>query len=318
MKYMIGVDLGGTNLKIGAVSPSGELLFRTDMPSDVEEGRDAVLKKILNAIEDTRHMIKGKRLAGIGIGIPGVIDIESGVVVQSPNISVWDGYNIKHALADKLSWPVYIENDSNAFTLGEAWVGAAAGVKNFCCLTLGTGVGGGIVLNGALWHGADGAAGEAGHITVEPDGAPCGCGSRGCLEQYISAKGLVRMAMQGKDDKLAASFIKGCGGIDGISAKAIADFARQGDPFCIRLFKRLAIYLGIGMADIVNLLNVEMIVIGGGLSNASDIFLESAKGEMLKRSLKMPGQRVKIVAARLGENGGIFGAAFIAAHRCGH
>ncbi|MBI3755678.1 MAG: ROK family protein [Deltaproteobacteria bacterium] len=270
------------------------------------------MKKILNAIEETRHSIKGKKLAGIGLGIPGIIAPETGTVIQSPNLTGWVNFNIKDVLADKLPWPLYVENDANAFALGEGWAGAAIGINNFCCLTLGTGVGSGIVLNGRLWRGVDGFAGEIGHIVVEPDGASCGCGSWGCLERYVSANGLVRMAEEGKDDRLAAPLLKSCGGVHGVSAKAIADFARHGDPFCIGLFKRLARYLGIGLADIVNLLNIEMIVIGGGLSNVSDLFLASAKEEMLKRSFKVPGRRVKVVAAKLGENGGILGAAFIA------
>lgn len=312
MRYFIGVDLGGTNLKVGAVSTKGEVLFRTEAPSDVKGGRDALLKKILNVIEETRHMVKGKRLSGIGLGVPGIVSPETGIVAQSPNLAGWVDFNIKDALAEKLSWPLYVENDANAFALGEGWTGAAVGIKNFCCLTLGTGVGGGIILNGSLWHGVDGFAGEIGHIVVEPDGVPCNCGSQGCLERYVSANGLVRMAQEGKDDILAAPLLKGCGGVDGLSAKAIADFARQGDPFCAGLFQKLARYLGIGLADIVNLLNIEMIVVGGGLSNASDLFLSAAREEMLKRSFKVPGHRVKVVPARLGDNGGIIGAAFIA------
>ena len=315
MKYVIGVDIGGTNLKVGAVSAAGELLFRTEVPSGVKEGKDATLKKILNTIEEVRHRIKGKRLAGIGMGVPGIIDMETGTIIQSPNLNGWAGFKIKDTLADKLAWPIYIENDANAFTLGEGWVGAASGIKNFCGLTLGTGVGGGIVLDGNMWRGVNGTAGEAGHITVEPDGVPCGCGAKGCLERYVSATGLVRMAREGKDDKIAGPLLNKCGGIDGISAMTIASLAREGDPFCMELFRRLARYLGIGMADIVNLLNIEMIVIGGGLSNASDLFLGLARDEMLKRSFKVAGQHVTVVSSKLGDDGGIIGAAFIALTR---
>lgn len=311
LQYVIGVDLGGTNLKVGAVSTKGEVFCSAEMPSDVKDGRPALLKKILNAIEETRHKVKGKRLSGICLGVPGIITPETGTVIQSPNLTGWVNFNIKNVLADKLAWPLYVENDANAFSLGEGWVGAAAGIRNFCCLTLGTGVGGGIVLNGNLWHGVDGFAGEIGHIVVEPDGVPCACGSWGCLERYASASALVRMAKEGKDDKSAVRLLKSCG-VDGLSAKAIAELARQGDLFCISLFKRLARYLGIGMAGVVNLLNIEMIVIGGGLSKASDLFLTSAREEMLKRSFKVPGQGVKVVPAKLGDNGGIIGAAYIA------
>ena len=312
LQYVIGVDLGGTNLKVGAVSTKGEVLSSAEMPSDVKDGRPALLKKILNAIEETRHKIKGKRLSGIGLGVPGIIAPETGTVIQSPNLTGWVNFNIKNALADKLAWPLYIENDANAFALGEGWVGAAAGIRNFCCLTLGTGVGGGIVLNGNLWHGVDGYAGEVGHVVVEPDGVPCACGSWGCLERYVSASALVRMAREGKDDKSAAPLLKSCGGVDGLSAKAIAELARQGDLFCIGLFMRLARYLGIGMDGVINLLDIEMLVIGGGLSKASDLFLASAREEMLKRSFKVPGHGVKVVPAKLGDNGGIIGAAYVA------
>ncbi len=313
MEYVIGVDLGGTNLKAGALTPDGEILFKKSSPSGINEGRDAAIKRILSIIEDVRFHVRGLRLAGIGFGVPGTVIFSEGTVVQSPNLPGWDGFNVRSELAARLPWPLFVDNDANLFALGEGWVGAAEGVKDFCCLTLGTGVGGGVVFGERLWRGVDGTAGEIGHLVVEPEGLPCNCGGRGCLEMYASATALVRMARDGSGDSACEPLLRRCdGSFNNITADVIADMARFGDMFCKGLFERLAGYLGIGMTDLVNLLNVEMVVIGGGLSQSSDLFLESARAEMLRRAFKVPAERVKVAPARLGKEGGMVGAAFMA------
>ncbi|MFQ5586869.1 MAG: ROK family protein [Thermodesulfobacteriota bacterium] len=296
--YVIGVDLGGTNLKIGALLSNGEVLYKKTVPSQVQGGRDGAVKTILNAVEDVRFHVRGKRLAGIGIGIAGAVMQQRGIVVQAPNLPGWTGFNIVEELSKTLPFPIVIDNDANVFTLGEGWRGAARESKNFCCLTLGTGIGGGLVLDGRLWLGVDGTAGEVGHIVVEPDGIQCECGGRGCLEMYASATALVRMAREeGEGEQLTAD--------------DIARLAREGDRRYRSLFSRLARYLGIGMTDLVNLLNIDMIVLGGGLAGSSDLFLDDAREEMLKRSFSVPGESVKVVPAELGSEGGMVGAAFL-------
>jgi glucokinase len=305
LNYVIGIDLGGTNLKIGAILADGEVLYRKRIPSGVEEGRDVTIKRLLYAVEEVRFHVKGKRLAGIGLGIAGAILVKKGVVVQAPNLPGWEDFNIKEELTEKLQWPLFIDNDANAFAIGEGWRGAARYSNNFCCITLGTGIGGGIVLNGELWHGIDGTAGEIGHMIVEPEGIPCNCGGNGCLEMYASARALVRMAKEGKNDMTEEI-------ADNITADDIARLARSGIPYYNQIFLRLAGYLGIGMADLVNLLNVEMIVIGGGLSKSCDLFLDTAREVMLRRSFKVAGERVKVLPAELGVDGGMLGSGFLA------
>ena len=231
--YVIGVDIGGTNLKIGALLPNGEVLYKMTTPSQVQEGRDSVINRIVNAIEEVERRAGELDLAGVGIGIAGAVNQRDGMVVQAPNLPGWEGFRVVEELSEVLSCPIVIDNDANVFTLGEGWRGAARESRNFCCLTLGTGVGGGLVLDGRLWYGVDGTAGEVGHIVVEPDGIPCDCGGRGCLEMYASATALVRMAREGGEG-------------EGITAAEIARRARGGDEQCRRLFSRMARYLGIG------------------------------------------------------------------------
>lgn len=305
MDYVIGIDLGGTNLKVGAVLAHGEVIFRKHMPSGVEEGRDGTIKRLLYAIEEVRFHVKGKRLAGIGIGIAGAISMKKGIVVQAPNLPGWEDFNIKEELSKKLQWPFFVDNDANVFALGEGWCGAARHSNNFICITLGTGIGGGIVLNGELWHGIDGTAGEIGHIIVEPEGIPCNCGGNGCLEMYASAKALVRIAKEGKSNKAEKI-------ADDITADEIAKLARAGVPYFKQIFLSQARYLGIGMADLVNILNIEMIVIGGGLSKSCDLFLDAAREVMVRRSFKIAGERVKVLPAELGGDGGMLGSGFLA------
>ncbi|MCP3678320.1 MAG: ROK family protein [Deltaproteobacteria bacterium] len=300
--YVIGVDIGGTNLKIGALLPNGEVLCKMTTPSQVHEGRDSVIKRILSAIEEVKCRAGELDLAGVGIGIAGAVNQRDGMVVQAPNLPGWEGFRVVEELSEVLSCPIVIDNDANVFTLGEGWRGAARESRNFCCLTLGTGVGGGLVLDGRLWYGVDGTAGEVGHIVVEPDGIQCDCGSRGCLEMYASATALVRMARE-----------KGEG--EGITADEIARRARGGDEQCRHLFFSLARYLGIAMTDLVNLLNLDMIVLGGGLSVSCDLFLDEARKEMLDRSFTVPGERVKVLPAELSSEGGMIGAAFLALQR---
>jgi len=297
--YVIGVDLGGTNLKAGALLSDGEILYRTATPSRVDEGRDSTVRTIIAAIEEVRSRVEGGRLAGVGIGIAGAVKQREGIVVQAPNLPGWEGFSIVGALSEAVPCPVFIDNDANLFTLGEGWSGAARESANFCCLTLGTGVGGGLVLDGKLWHGVDGTAGEVGHIVVEPDGIECPCGGRGCLEMYASATAIVRMAVE--------EGVKGT-----LTTDELARRAREGEEQCGALFSRAARYLGIGMTDLVNLLNIDMIVCGGGLAGSSDLFLDEARREMVERSFAIPGERVKVVTAELGSEGGMVGAAFLA------
>ncbi len=195
--YAIGVDLGGTNLRIAAVDESGKLLSKTELETGVALGREHVIDDLCRATEAMQAKYKGvSELCGIGVGVPGLIDSESGRLLESPNLPGWSNYDVKGDIERRLGTSVILENDANAAALGEQWLGAGRDFESMGMYTLGTGVGGGLVLNGKIWRGWNGMAGELGHCNVEPDGHPCKCGSHGCLEQYASATAVVRMARE--------------------------------------------------------------------------------------------------------------------------
>src|SRR6185437_1282406 len=196
-QFAIGVDLGGTNLRIAAVDASGKQLELITTNTEVKRGRDYVVGEICDAIRVLQEKFRGKyRFAGTGIGVPGIIDMESGTLHESPNLPGWENYPVRDEIERRLGATVILENDANAAALGEKWLGAARDVDDMCILTLGTGVGGGLVLRGRIWHGMNGMAGEFGHMTIDPDGPRCNCGNLGCIEQLASATAIMRMARE--------------------------------------------------------------------------------------------------------------------------
>jgi len=196
-KFSIGVDLGGTNLRIAAVDEQGKLVEKVTLGTKVSLGRDRVIDDMCDAIQRMSEKFKDSApLFGIGIGVPGIIDMQTGLLRESPNLPGWADYPVRAEIERRLKTIVILENDANVAALGEKWLGAAKDYSDVAMLTLGTGVGGGLVLGGAIWRGANGMAGEFGHTTVEPEGQLCGCGNRGCLEQYASATAVVRMARE--------------------------------------------------------------------------------------------------------------------------
>jgi glucokinase len=297
--YVIGIDLGGTNLRVGAVTQQGEILEKVETSSEVHKGRGRVVELLLDALKEVRKSLQGIQLSTVGLGIPGVINLAEGIVVQSPNFPDWIDFNLKACLEGNLDVPLWIENDANAAALGELWLGAGKEHKNFCCLTLGTGVGGGIIVDGKILHGADGMAGEIGHIVVDPEGPPCGCGSYGCLEVYASATGLIRMAV-GADLKTAPT------------AKDLHILAEKGNLEARRIFTQMGYYLGIGLTTLIQLLNVELIILGGGVVDSWDYFVPEAEKQIQKRAYKTLARRVKIRRALCGGDAGILGAAYVA------
>ena len=218
---------------------------------------------------------------------------------------------IRKMLSRRIRKPLYLENDANAAALGEKWMGAAKDVRDFCFITLGTGVGGGLVLDDKIWHGADGMAGEVGHMTIDPNGPPCGCGNRGCLEMYASAKALQRMVRQALSSGRRSRFFSEIRGKE-ISGDAIHRAARGGDRVSREAFARMGSALGIGIASLINLLNLEKVVFGGGLSAAWKFFSPTLRGEVKSRAFAAPARRVRIVRASAGEDAGVLGAAYIA------
>jgi glucokinase len=284
--FSIGVDLGGTNLRIAAVNQRGDLMEKVTLGTRVALGKDHVIGEMCDAIRVLAAKYRGAGvLQGIGIGVPGIIDLKTGMLRESPNLPGWAETPVRDEIERLLGTRVILENDANVAALGEKWLGAARDVQDMAMLTLGTGVGGGIVLQGRIWHGMTGMAGEFGHMTVEPEGPPCGCGNRGCVEQYASATAVVRMAKEAIASGRAPGLAKAANTDPEFSSKAIYNLAIQGDEEARKIFGRVGRALGICLANLVNAFNLNMYVIGGGASSAWEAFSPFIFEELRRRSL---------------------------------
>ncbi len=289
--FSIGVDLGGTNLRIAAVTRDGQLLEKITLGTKVILGRDQVINEMCDAIQrlSAQYRDTGK-LLGAGIGVPGIIDMATGMLRKSANLPGWEEYPVRAEIERRLrslskDARVVLENDANVAALGEQWLGAARGVPNVAVVTLGTGIGGGIVLDGKIWHGMNGMAGEFGHVTVEPEGHACGCGNRGCAEQYASASSIMRMAREAIATGDAQLLAAAASSDAEFGAKSIYNLALQGDEHARRIFRTFGRYLGILLADLINVLNLDMFVLGGGVSSAWDAYAPNMFEELRRRSL---------------------------------
>jgi glucokinase len=328
--FCIAVDLGGTNLRIAAVGTNGKILEKISLSTKVGSGPSQVIDAMCDAIlRLSRQCGNGGALIGAGIGIPGIIDLEAGVVRRSANLPEWAEFPVRHEIEMRLGTRIFLENDAKVHALGEQWMGAGHGVSNMAMITLGTGIGGAIVLDGKIFHGLNGMAGEFGHVTVEPEGIPCGCGNRGCAERYASATALVRMAREAIATGEAPELTKAASSEAEFSAKLIYDLALQGDEPARCIFRRFGRALGIMLADIINVLNLDMYVIGGGVASAWDAFAPSMFQEVRERSTiyaatappnelqEGENRRSKrgetiITRAVLGSDAGLYGAAKLA------
>jgi glucokinase len=318
--YSIAVDLGGTNLRIAAVSGEGKMLEKVTTGTEVQLGRDHVIREMCDAIQSlsTKHKSAGD-LAGIGIGVPGFIDMDTGTIMQSPNLPGWARFPVREEIERRLGTKVILENDANAAAMGEKWLGAGRNTDHMIMYTLGTGVGGGIVMNGRLWHGINGMAGELGHFNVEAEGHPCGCGSRGCLEQYASATAIVRMAHEELSSGNAPDLADTARGDVEFTSRGIYQLAVQGHPSAQKIYQRVGRALAIGIGGMVNALNLPMYVIGGGVASAWDAFAPTMFQELKVRSFIYsvtapdkvePGQKHTVVTiALMGSDAGLYGAA---------
>jgi len=273
-----------------------------------------VIRKLLGMLDDTLQQEKEARRkpVAVGIGAPGVIFVKRGIIVSSPNLPDWIQVPLKRIVSRKIDLPVVIENDANAAAFGEKWVGTGKGASSLICITLGTGVGGGIVLNGEVWHGEDGMAAELGHTTVNPDGPQCKCGNTGCLEVYASATGIVgevKRHLKREDSVLKKSFQ---GREDVFRSEDVFRAAKAGDMVCLRVIHQMGRYLGIGIASFVNIFNPDMIVLSGGVTAAWDDFIDIVEEEVHVRAFEVPRKRAVIRKAKLGDQAGVIGAAGVA------
>jgi glucokinase len=312
-RIYVGVDLGGTNIKVGICDEQGKLLQTYEGPTGVEDGPDAVLDRIAQYVKQTvsESPYAWEQVVGVGAGIAGFLDLAERVVVFSGNLK-WKNVAVGRELEERLGLPVRIDNDANVAALGEAWSGAGAGVQHLVCFTLGTGVGGGIIINGKIVQGFRGMAGELGHIKVVPDleAIQCGCGQMGCVETVSSATGIVRMATDAVERGEATSLSL----LEKITAKDVFDSAKDGDEVAIRIVKRAAYYLAKAMAATAVVLNPQRFIIGGGVSRAGDILFEEIRKVFVQNVPSVLADDVEIVPAQLGNDAGVVGAAGLNLH----
>ncbi|AKG37020.1 ROK family glucokinase [Paenibacillus durus] len=304
----VGVDLGGTAIKVGICDSEGHLLHTYEGPTGTEIGVDTVIdnieKYVRQIVADSPY--EWDQLAGVGAGVAGFTNIREGIIILAPNIGFRD-VPIRAILESRLNKPVKVDNDANVAALGEAWSGAGRGVDNCVCYTLGTGVGGGIIINGKVYQGFSGLAGELGHICVVPDleAIQCGCGKMGCLETVSSATGIIRMA----NDAVARGDRTTLSAVEKIAAKEVFDAAKAGDEVALRIVNRAAFYLGKSMAAVAAVLNPEVFIIGGGVSKAGEILFEEIRRVYAQVTPEPLQKDVKIISAQLGNDAGIVGAA---------
>ncbi len=312
---VIGFDIGGTNLRAALVDRDGGILYRYQMPSNASKGIDAVLGNLTAMIEE---IAESHKISGIGIGFPSIIDSQNGVLLEAPNIAGVKNYPIRKALVHKLNVdiPIEIENDANCAVLGEWWRGAGKDTRSMAMITLGTGVGGGLILDGSIWSGEGGTAGEIGHMTIDPEGPKCNCGNYGCLESYSSAtavKRLAREAAKNNSESLLSSMLADVE--DDEIPKYVLRAAEQGDKEAREIWRIFGRALGTAIANIVNLLNIEVIVVGGGVSKAHSMFWEHMVSEAKKRCLKSHTAKMGILKSALGEDAGVLGASYLVLKR---
>ena len=311
-KYIVGIDLGGTNIKSAIVSEEKKIVIKTSVPTPTQEGPKAIMDAMADVVHElmNKEGITRKDILAVGIGAPGPMNWQTGVVYSPPNLPGWHNVPLADEMCKRLEVPCYIENDANAACFGEYWLGAGQGCDCIAVLTLGTGVGGGIVVFKKLLRGIDGTAGELGHLKVQRDGRLCGCGSRGCLEAYASVTGMVRTAQEKIEQGEKTILMEMCNNnIQSITGKMIFEAVQKGDELAKEVFYETAVWLGLGIASIVNMLNPERVILCGGMIAAGDILFEPVRETVMKNAFEVPAKRCEIVPAGLGEDSGVFGCA---------
>lgn len=311
-KLILGIDIGGTSVKIGLIYEHGEVLTKWEVPTNLEDNGIHIASEVWESISGQlkEQKIDDSRLLGIGIGAPGFIDQESGVVYHAVNIG-WKNFELADHFKKLSGLPVFAGNDANVAALGENWKGAGNQAKNLIAVTLGTGVGGGIIANGFVLGGENGTAGEIGHITIEPDGYLCNCGRKGCLETITSATGIVRQGMdlikEHPESELAAYYEKN----KTLTAKDIFELASQGDALAEQVVEHTADVLGLAIANIAIIINPSKVLIGGGVSKAGDQLISRIEKYFNAYALKRISDACDIKVAELGNDAGMIGAAYL-------
>ncbi|HKV43648.1 MAG TPA: ROK family protein [bacterium] len=310
----LAVDLGGTKLLVGIVDRDGRVLARQRIATP-QGGPDAVAR----AIGDLARALSGANgmagTSGVGVAVPGPTDHDHGVIYDPPNLTGWGQQTaFGPILARTLGTPVFVENDANAAALGEAWVGAGQGVRDLIYITVSTGIGGGVILDGQLHRGADGTAGEFGHVIVEPQGPQCHCGNRGCLEALASGTAIARQAREAVARGARSTLQNLAAHPEEITAQSVADAALGGDPLAADLYRRAGTYVGTFLGNLLAILNPAMIIVGGGVSKTGDLLFQPLRAAIAARVYPKPALHVTVVPADLGDDVGIIGAAALVFH----
>jgi glucokinase len=313
--YVLGVDLGGTNSVVGAIPDDGgeDVGLRIE-DTPTAAGADAVVNTIVSMIEgviEEAITLKGAKredFVGVGIGAPGPLDRKNGVVIVAPNLG-WRDFPLRDAVADRVEIPATLDNDANCATLGEWWRGAAQGTRNVVGLTIGTGIGGGIVLDGQLYHGASDVAGEIGHTTIDSTGRYCRCGNYGCLEAYASGPAIALRAREALERDEASVLHRMVNeNLSTLTAATVYDAANNGDALALEVVRDTAKFLGTGVANLLNLLNPDVVVITGGVTRAGDRLFEPLRAEVKRRAFRPAVQACRIVPGKLAGTAGMVGA----------
>lgn len=305
--YVIGIDLGGTNLKAGIVDKSGKIHHRLSIKTNNHADPQTILNQIFELIDKIWAGFKPApaNIIGVGLGSPGLVDKKGETILFSPNLPLWRNIPIKRMITGKYGVPCVLENDANAAAWGEKWVGAGKDAESLVMITLGTGIGGGIVINNKLWRGVNNVAAEIGHMVIKLDGPKCSCGNYGCIEAYASATALVRRFKESLQNG-ASSSLKDC---KEITAKAINDAAFEGDGASLNIIRETGQYLGIALVNIMHVLNPEVIVLTGGMIGSGDLLMNPIKQIIKEKAFEASAKETKIVFSELGNDAGIIGAA---------
>ncbi|MBD5401965.1 ROK family protein [bacterium] len=315
MAKRIGIDVGGTNVKIALVDENGKITYSNSVPTYAKMGYEYTVNNIKQAIRDLMKETntEAKDIEGIGFDFPGQVDCKTGVVKLAPNIPGWVNVPIAQMIEEEFNIPTRIDNDVRCAALGELKFGAGRGCENFVCITVGTGIGSGLVINGKVVRGASNAAGEIGHIKLQMhDGPICGCGDTGCLEAFASGPSIVAMANEYIKGGKSTKFREMAAAEGGeITPYMVAKAAEEGDPVAKRIFEIIGEYIGIGLTSVINLLNPEKVIIGGGVAEAGDLLFDPIRRTIKQRAMVVAGEAVEIVPAELGNSAGVIGASML-------
>lgn len=314
-QFIVGVDLGGTNIAAGAMPTDGtrEIAMRIG-PTRADEGSAAVVDRIVRMIEDVIEQTQAETGAersdfvGVGIGSPGPLDRAKGIIIVTPNLG-WKDFPLRDEVGSRVNLPASLDNDANCATLGEWWCGAAKGGRNVVGMTIGTGIGGGLIFDGKLYHGSSDAAGEVGHTTIDSTGRRCKCGNYGCLEAYASGPAIAERArelLNAEGDSILHMMVDG--DITRITAQTVFEASKRGDPVAVEVVRDTAHFLGVGIANLINLLNPDTVVIAGGVTQAGDQLFDPMRAEVRRRAFKSAVDACRIVPGALPLSAGVVGA----------